>query len=455
MSRSQKFGLILGLIIPLIAFLVPTLTFNAQLALAIVVFAVIYWTFEPVPIPYTAIIVLLLFSLFNVIPFETTFRAFSGKAVWLVFSGMALSLGITETTLGARLAHLVLDRINTYPKLLLGIHILGLGLALLIPSAVVRVLILMPMVLSLIKSLGEKPNSKVSAALVLSMVCSTYYGGVGILTASVPNLVVFGALETFGETLYWSQWLYYMFPVIGLIRVACLYGLISIIFRPSQMPNLSFSADKSDLPTHLSKDEKKVLTTILVGIILWATDVLHGIHPVYVGLFIVLLIYLPQWGPLPFDTLKKVNFPLLIYIAAVFALGDSLEHNGINAHLSHFFTPLLQTSDSPYATLAIITWLAVPFDFLMDTAAVGGMLAPLILDLSDSLNLSPIATALSLAIGTGVVFLPYQGAPFVVAYSFRQAKMSQFILILTLISLITLFFLLPLNLLYWHLIGFV
>ena len=165
--------------------------------------------------------------------------------------------------------------------------------------------------------------------------------------------------------------------------------------------------------------------------------------------------YLPIWGPLPFETLKKVNFPLLIYIAATFTMGYALEHTGLNGHLTSFFAPLLQNVTSPLALMACITYLAIPFDFLMDTAVVAGVLTPIVLDIASALNLPPLPLALSLGIGTGIVSIPYQGAPFVVAYSFGQVKMGQFILIMMLVSLVTLTILLPLNLLYWHLIGFV
>ncbi len=455
MSKIQRLGLILGLIFPLVIACYPALDLPARLALSVIAFAVIFWTFEPVPIPYTAILILGLFPLLKIIPFDLTFNAFSGKAVWLVFSGMALSLGITETPLSARLAHLVLDRIGTYNRLILGLHVLGLVMALLIPSGVVRVLILMPMVVSLLKSIGETPDSKVSAALILSTVCATYYGGVGILTASVPNLVVMGALESHGFTVYWSQWILYMFPVIGILRVGFIYVLIRLIFRPQHMPNLKAHPNTAHPSEHLTDAEKKVLGILLLGIALWATDVLHGVHPVFIGLVLILLIYLPHWGPLPFDTLKKVNFPLLIYIAAVFAMGHALDRVGLNAQIASMFTAYLNTLTSPLTTLGVITLLTVPFNFLMDTAAVAGVLTPLMLDLGTQLNLPPLPVALSVAIGTGVVFLPYQSAPFVVAYSFRWAKMSQFILAMTLISLLTLLLLLPLTLLYWHTIGFV
>ena len=455
MHTTQKFGLYLGLLLPFAIFLIPGLNGPSQMALAIAVFAIVYWTFEPVPIPYTAIVMLTLYPLLQILPFETTFNAFSGKAIWLVFSGMALSLGITETPLGLRISHLILDRVRSYQQLLFGLHLLGLIMALLIPSGVVRVLILMPMVLSLLKSLGEEPGSKISAAFVLAVVCSTYYGGVGILTASVPNLVLLGVLEAHNITLYWSQWAYYLFPVIGLLRVSVLYLLIRFIFHPNQEPDLSKPPTIGAVPPNLTTAEKKVLGVLLTGILLWATDVLHGTHPVFIGLGIVLFIYLPIWGPLQFETIKKVNFPLLIYIAATFTMGYALEHTGLNQHLTAIFTPILQQITSPITLLGYVTYLAIPFNFLMDTAVVAGVLTPLILDLATALNLPPLPLALSLGIGTGIVSIPYQGAPFVVAYSFRQVTMGQFILIMMLISLITLTLLVPLNLLYWHLIGFV
>jgi len=455
MNSSQKFGLCLGLMLPFAIFLIPGLTSSAQQALAIAIFAIVYWTFEPVPIPYTAILMLTLYPLLNVMPFETTFNAFSGKVIWLVFAGMALSLGITETPLGLRISHLILDRVRSYQQLLFGLHLLGLIMAFLIPSGVVRVLILMPMVLSLLKSLGEKPGSKISAAFVLAVVCSTYYGGVGLLTASVPNLVLLGVLETHGIILYWSQWAYYLFPVIGLLRVCAIYLLIRFIFHLPQEPDLSKPPTIGDIPKNLTTAEKKVLGVLLTGILLWATDAIHGTHPVFIGLGIVLFIYLPVWGPLQFETIKKVNFPLLIYIAATFTMGYALEYTGLNHLLTALITPILQKITSPIVLMGCITYLAIPFDFLMDTAVVAGVLTPIILELATALNLPPLPLALSLGIGTGIVSIPYQGAPFVVAYSFRQVTMGQFILIMMLISLVTLTLLVPLNLLYWHLIGFV
>ena len=455
MPHSQTIGLILGPVLFLLILLLPgDLIPSAQLALALTALTVIFWTFEPVPISYTAIFVLALFPLLGILPFETAFQGFSGKAVWLVFAGMALSLGITETPMGARLAQFVLNRVDKYWQLVLGLHVLGVAMALLIPSGVVRVLIMMPIVVALLKTLGEVPGSKVSAGLVLSLTCATYYSGTGILTASVPNLVILGVLESRDLSVYWSAWAYYLFPIIGLLRVALLYGLISVLFRPARQPDLS-RRPPADVPVRITRSEKKVLGILIAGMVMWTTDAMHGIHPVYVGLGLVLLCYLPGWGPLPFDTLKKVNFPLLIFISSIFAIGHALEQSGLNHALASAFIPHLQTLDTPTAQLALMACLAVPFDFLMDTAAVGGVLAPVLLDLGPQLGLSPLPVALSLAIGTGVVFIPYQSAPFIIAYGFRYARMGQFVLAMSLISALTLAVLLPLTLRYWRVIGFI
>jgi Na+/H+ antiporter NhaD/arsenite permease-like protein len=341
-------------------------------------------------------------------------------------------------------------------------------MALLIPSAVVRVVILMPVLVSLLKAMGERPGSPVSAAVVLSLVCSTYYGGTGVLTGTVPNVMVLGALETRKIPVYWGQWAFLMFPVLGVLRVGCGYFIIRWLFRMRPHPPLLQKEDAcSPLPLprgegggqgvgEVTSPERKVLGILLLGILLWATDALHGVHPVYVGLLLVVLCYLPGWGPIAPDRLRTLNFPLLIYIAALFTLGRALEITGVTSRMAGFMTGIVDLSGSGALTkLGAIPWMVAPFDFLMDTAAVAGMLTPVLLDFGASLGLGPVPTALSVALGTGLVFIPYQSAPFVVAYSYRQVRMSQFILAMTLISLLTLLLLLPLHLLFWRLIGFV
>ncbi len=472
MSRKQITGIVLGLFLPLIILLYPgDLSLPARMALALSAFAVLFWTFEPAPIEYTSLLALLLFPLLRVIPFETAFAAFSGKSVWLVFSGMALSLGVTETPLGARLARWMLGRVRSYNRLILTLHILGAAAALVIPSGTVRVVILVPVVIGLLKELGEKPGSPVSAALVLSLVCSTQFCGTGVLTGSVPNVVVLGVLESRKIPLYWSQWAFCLFPVIGLLRVGCCYLLIRWLFPidrpllpPGPLPlpmgegggDKGLSPGKGEGEVRLTSAEKKVVGILLLGVLLWATDALHGIHPAFVGLILVLLCYLPGWGPLKPERLRQVNFPLLIYMAALFTLGRALEVTGVTARLAGVMTRWGELSSGGALTkLGAITWMVVPFDFLMDTAAVAAMLTPVLLDFGVGLGLGAVPVALSVAVGTGVMFIPYQSAPFVVAYSFRYVRMGQFILMMTLISLITLLLLLPLNLLYWRLIGFV
>jgi di/tricarboxylate transporter len=108
---------------------------------------------------------------------------------------------------------------------------------------------------------------------------------------------------------------------------------------------------------------------------------------------------------------------------------------------------------SPFQQLATITYVVIPFNFLVDTAVVGSVLTPPLLELGAAAGLTPLQIGLSIAVGTGMVFMPYQGAPFMIAYSFGYVTMRQFITTMVLICLVNLILLVPLNLLYWRWIG--
>ena len=122
--------------------------------------------------------------------------------------------------------------------------------------------------------------------------------------------------------------------------------------------------------TPLTRVQRRALYILLTGVGLWATDLLHHIQPVYIGLGLVVLFLWPRWGPLRFGDLIKVRFALLAYIVALLTLGHALDGAGFN----HLFI----AACSEYLALEEYGWLgkhlslclvALPLDFLMDIAA--------------------------------------------------------------------------------------
>ena len=450
MATRTTFSLLSLVAILMVSVYAPLdLTSDDRIVIALALISAMLWTLEPVPIEWTALALLFALPALGLVTFEQTFAAFGGKAIWLVVAGMILSSLITETQLASRLSYWIARR-ATRGGFIVVLHLMGLFLAALIPSGVVRVLIIMPVLVRLLAELDEDPGSKTSAAVILSVVCSTYYGGTGILTASVPNLVVMGILESRGTPVYWANWAMHMVPVIGLVRVGIGAGLVYLLFRPR------FNRDRA-IQTGtfepIGNRERMALLLLAIAVGLWSTDIFHGIHPALVGLGVGVCCFLPRIGPLHINILRKINFPILVYIGSVFAIGEAMAAVGTSGRLARTLAGAIDLSGTPGAQLAAITWAVAPFNFLVDTAVVGGVLTPALLDLGTGAGLNTIQVGLAVAVGTGLVFMPYQGAPFILAYSFQAVKMSQFISLMFLICVINLLLLVPLNLAYWQWLG--
>lgn len=458
MHGKQWCGLVFGILALLIGLLAPFdgLSPDAQRALGLALFAILFWTTEPVPLEFSSLLLLLLLPTFGLLSFEESFSPFAGKTIWLIFSGMVLSLGISETRLGDRLAALSLRHLGSTPfRLLLHLHLIGLGTAFLIPSGVVRVLLLFPIGTALARRLDPDKRTGLEAAVLLSLLCSTYFGGCGVFTGAVPNLVVAGQLEKeTGQVIYWSTWLMWMFPIIGAFRTAL--SLTVIWFALGRTLRLPDAPNQTAIQSKLEPCQRRVLAILILGVALWATDVFHRIPPAHVSLVLVLLYLLPGWGPLSVPSLRKINFPFLFYIAALFSLGASLEKSGFNNHLITTLTTLIHLENFGwFGQHLILTLVAVPFDFLMDIAAVAGVITVPLLQFGMSHDLSSLSIAMCVGMATTLVFLPYQAAPFMVAYSFRQFSLGRLIATVLAISLLSLLLLCPLNIAYWHGLGLI
>jgi len=457
MNTVQRIGALIGLVC-LVAGLIAPLSHIAptiQLTLGIALFALCFWTFEPVPIQLSSLFLLALYPLTDLLTFEESFAPFAGKTIWLIFTGMAISMALEQTGVGTLLANIMKRVLSRHPAFLIAqLHFIGLATAFIVPSGVVRVLLLFPIGLALCNSLKCTNDQKATTVVLLSLVSSTVFGGFGILTGAVPNMILAGQLHEWGnESIFWSTWFIWMFPLVGIGRsilsaflIWVFWGRTIAPFRPIPQKETEFT---------FTTAQKKTLGVLTLGVIGWATDTVHQIPPVYIALAVVLILLIPHWGTLNVKDLKKLDFTFLFYIAALFSLGTALSVSGFNdafinnavewAHLSKW--------DLPQRYFAL-TLLAVPLDFVMDIAAVAAVVTHPFLQLAAEYELGILPAAMSIGMATTLVFLPYQAAPLMVAYSYRKFALSHLILLQFSLSLLSLIFLYPLNLVYWSWAGF-
>lgn len=444
----------------------PGLSGAEQQALGITLFALIMWTAQPVSVEVSSFAVLLLLPATGLLTFTEAFAPFAEATIWLVFAGMVLSLLLTETGLGTRLADTALPWFvgGSALRLLVGLHVLGLLAAFLVPAGVVRVLLLLPVGIALCKSLDpEQQDAMLPVAVTLSIVCGTYYGGCAVLTGSVPNLVVAGQLQAeTGRVVYWGEWLLWMFPVVGVMRTALSVTVIWWFWGrhmqpPQKAPEPMPPGPAQQVPRGpLQPAQRNTLILLLAGVCLWATDVVHGLAPVYVGLALVLAAVVPTWGPLPAERLRQVNYPFFFYIAALFGVGEILDRTGFNGRTVHTVLGWLPDAGGHWFGEHLrLTLATLPLDFLMDIAAVGAVATPSLLAAGADAGLSPLASAMSVAMATTVAFLPYQAAPFMVTLGFGTVRARDLSLAMLLISVVSVLLMCPLNLLYWHVLGLI
>ena len=86
----------------------PGLPQLQQLALGVTLFSLIMWTSQAVSVEASSFAVLLLLPACGLLDFSATFAPFAEPTIWLVFAGMVLSLMLSETGLGVRLAQMAL-----------------------------------------------------------------------------------------------------------------------------------------------------------------------------------------------------------------------------------------------------------------------------------------------------------------------------------------------------------
>ena len=452
-------GTTLGIGIALVVYLLPIsdMPVAARHTLAITLFAAIFWLTEPIRVEFTGLIALVILPLSQTVPFEVAFSPFGSKSLWLVLAGLLMGLGVTHTRLGRRMSLTALTLFGrSYWTMLLGLMASGFLFNFVVPSALVRILLLAPVAMELCKALGYKPETPAATGIFLAFGAATYFPGTGILTAQLPSIVVLGILEKFKLTIYWGEWALRMFLVMGLGGLATIYLYLRMTIRNIETRDMSDIRRDLEALGPMGIEEKRVLILLVVGIILWATDFLHHIHPTFVALGVGVALFLPGIGGCKFEDLSSVHFPILFFVGALFGIGEALQITGFTRWISAAILGSVHLETFGwFGTFFTITLITALLNLPMNTLTQASVTTPIILSYAQERGINLVSSALSMVVSYNYPYLPYQSPPLVVLLSFGYVAHRELLRMMLFVGAVGIFVLTPLNILYWRLLGFI
>ena len=187
---------------------------------AIVITAVVawlcmlWWIFEPLPIPVTSLLPIAVFPISGVLTSEQVGASVGSPLIILLLGGFLLSRGMESTGAHHRIALSVVNLVGGHKprRLVLGFMIAGALLSMWI-SNTASILMLMPVALAVLASCSDR--NSLAAPLLLGLAWSCSIGGLGTPIGTPPNLILVQVYEeNTAQTISFGQWMSWGVPVV-------------------------------------------------------------------------------------------------------------------------------------------------------------------------------------------------------------------------------------------------
>lgn len=421
-------------------------------AAAVVVLTVGLWASAVLPEYLTAAIFFALSALLAIAPPNVVFSGFHSGAVWLIFGGLVIGVAVQATGLGARIARRMVGAFRgSYLTILFGIVLLTALLALFIPSAAARVMILMPIVMALADRLGFKEGSKGYYGMTLAVGAGSLYPAFGIMPAAVPNMVFLGAAESlYGFKITYAEYLYLNFPVIGPVSVLVLPFILRFLF-----PDEPNRVEQEVEIAPMSGKEKMLLVLLIAALTLWMTDFAHGISPAWISLAAGVLCLLPRVGVLPPNAMiEKVNFGPVLFVAGVIGMAAVVNASGLGELAARWLFSLvtLQPGED-FRNFASVAGIGAAIGLVVGMPGQPAIMSALASGIADSTGW-PLSAALMIQMATwSMAIFPYQVPPIVVAMFAARLPMNRVVPVMMIMALLSCLVIAPLQFLWWRYVG--
>jgi len=447
-TSRQKTGLILGPAFFLALLLMPLpqgMPENSLQVAAIAALMASFWMSEAIPIPATALIPIVLFPLFSIMPTTEVTLFYGHHLIFLFMGGFLIAITIEKWHLHKRIAlHTILLVGTSANQIILGFMLATAFLSAWISNTATAMMML-TIGMAVIKQAQTKIKtpakySPFSTALMLSIAYSASIGGIATLIGTPPNAILAGVIETnFNYTISFAQWMAFAAPLSLIMLFLCWYYLTHIAFQAEfkELPGGKQSIHQQlDKLGPLSPAEKKILSIFILVASGWLLrglldiPLLQHVSDSSIAIAGALLLFtIPadfnKGTPLlDWKTAKNIPWDIMILFGGGFALAGGFASSGLTGWIADQLTSLHGLN--LILIVFTIVLLVVFLTEITSNTATSSLLLPVTGALAVVIQVHPLNLMAAVALSSSFAFmLPVATPPNAIVFSSRKITMTQ------------------------------
>lgn len=431
-------------------------------SLAVSVFAIVVWVTQALDDALSGLIIVFLLAALNATSLAGAFSGYSNTALWLIVIGFIMAGCMEKSGLSKRIALVLVNSAGgSATKVYWAVAAVMAVLSFLVPSITARTLLMLPIILGIGQAFDAKQGqSNIVKALVFIVAMSGTMMSIGVLTAHVGNPITVGLIEAAAKkTISWSEWFRIGGPPAFILAFISVY-LLRLMWPPeikSLGEGHTYIQRELAALGSLSRHEIYTLIVFIFTLILWATDAIHKINVVIVGMLSIILLLWPEKGIMSWkEAQQKVPWNVFVLYGAGLSMGTALVSSGAAKWLAGtMLGPIAAMSHS--MQMIILIWLATALQvFFTGGGPKTTALTPIIIAHAVAINADPMVFALILGMNMQHQYLlPVSNMPNAVAMGTGHITASELMKTGAVMSIFAAIFMSITVLTYWNWLGLV
>lgn len=376
---------------------------HAAITLVFLLFAIIMFIWEKLPLGVTSMIVCIGLIITGVLDWKTAFSGFIDSNVILFVAMFIVGGALFETGMANKIGGVVTHFAKSERQLIIAIMVI-VGLMSGVLSNTGTAAVLIPVVIGIAAKSGYSRSK-----LLMPLVFAAAMGGNLSFIGAPGNLIAQSAMQEIGKSFGFFEYTKIGLPI--LITGILFFALIGYKLLPDTKPSgdsvYGEQKDYSDVPKWKQWLSLIILILTLIGMIF---EEKIGIKLCVVGCIGALLLVVT--GVISEkQALKSIDLKTIFLFGGTLSLASALQKSGAGELLANKVISFLGDNPSPYLLTFVVFILCCVLTNFMSNTATTALMVPICLSISEAIGADPSAVLMACVIGGSCAYATPIGMP--------------------------------------------